>query len=184
MKLALYLGCLIPTEQYAYEISTREVLPRLGVDLADLKGFACCGTPVRSINSLGWLYLSARVMAIAEEADLDLLPLCNTCHLSLCTTRDTLQNVDGAKTKVNSLLADEGLKYEGNHRVWHVVELLHDQIGLEKIRSVAKRSLKDVKFASHIGCHAIRPNELGRIDNPENPRKLDELIEALGGREP
>ena len=34
-KYALYLGCTIQTEQYGFEMSTRETLPRLGVELVE-----------------------------------------------------------------------------------------------------------------------------------------------------
>lgn len=184
MKLALFLGCLIPTEQYAYELSAREVLPKLGLELVDLEGFSCCGEPVRSIGSLGWLYLSTRNMAIAEGAGLDVLSLCSTCHLSLCQSRHILRNDDGLKNRLDSLLDEEGLKYEGKQKIWHLVELLHDQIGLDKIGSTVKRPLTGLRLAEHIGCHAIRPSEIGRIDDPENPVKLKALIEALGAESP
>jgi heterodisulfide reductase subunit B len=42
------------------------------------------------------------------------------------------------------------------------------------------RPLEGVKLASHPGCHAIRPSDLQRVDDAENPRKLDDLIRALG----
>ena len=29
MKYALYPGCVIPTEQYAYEMSIREIMPKI-----------------------------------------------------------------------------------------------------------------------------------------------------------
>ena len=34
MKYALYPGCVMPTEQYAYEVSIREIMPKLDIDLA------------------------------------------------------------------------------------------------------------------------------------------------------
>ena len=32
-KVGLYLGCTIPTEQYGYEMSIREVIPEFGITL-------------------------------------------------------------------------------------------------------------------------------------------------------
>ena len=38
-KYALFPGCIMPTEQYGYELSIRQVLPMLDVELVDLEGF-------------------------------------------------------------------------------------------------------------------------------------------------
>jgi len=35
-KYGLYPGCIMPTEQYAYELSTRSIFKTLGIDLVDL----------------------------------------------------------------------------------------------------------------------------------------------------
>ena len=71
-KYALYPGCVMPTEQYAYELSIRETFPLLDIELIDLEGFSCCGEPMKSVNQLMTLYLSARNLAIGEKHDLDL----------------------------------------------------------------------------------------------------------------
>ena len=44
-KYALYPGCLMPTEQYAYELSLREIFPLLDIELVDVDDFSCCGEP-------------------------------------------------------------------------------------------------------------------------------------------
>ena len=67
MKVAVYWGCVIPTAQYAYEMSVREVLPKLGVEIVDLEDVSCCGTPLKSVNMFASIYLAARNMAIAEK---------------------------------------------------------------------------------------------------------------------
>ena len=82
-KYALFPGCLMPTEQYAYELSIRETLPLLGVELVDVEGFSCCGEPMKSVNQLLTLYLSARNLAIAEKHHLDVFVPCAMCHLAL-----------------------------------------------------------------------------------------------------
>jgi len=181
LKFALYLGCTVQSEQFGYEASVREVLPRLGVELHDIEGVSCCGFPVfSSISPRSWHYLSARNMAIAEQLRLDLLPLCNGCQLSFIETKHALEADEELKTYVNSKLREEDLIYTGTSKIVHILEVLHDMIGLARISSVVKRPLKGLKFATHPGCHAIRPSSLGRPDDPENPMKLDRLLMALG----
>lgn len=184
MKVAVYWGCVIPASQYAYEMSVREVLPKLGVELVDLEDCSCCGTPLKSINTFASIYLAARIIAIAEKTGLnDLLVLCNGCHLSFSEAKYLLKTDLALKQKIDSLLNDEGLGLEGSSlKIWHVIDLLHDAVGKETIREKLKKSLDGLKFASQYGCHLIRPSSFGRIDDPENPKKLDELIEWLGAK--
>jgi len=181
LKYALFLGCTIQSEQFGYEASVREVMPRLGVDLEDMRGASCCGFPAfSSVAPAAWFYLSARNLAIAESLGLDILPLCNGCSLSFVETKHHLEVNQEFENYINDNLEKEGLKYTGKTKVVHILEILHDIIGVEKIGNIVKTPLYDLKFAAHPGCHAIRPSSLGRPDDPEDPQKLDELIKALG----
>lgn len=180
MKFAFYPGCTVESEQYAYEISAREIFPKLGIQLIDVEGFSCCGYPVKNVSIPAWLYLSARNLALAEKSGLDVLPLCNGCNLSFREVNHYLEEKPSLKERINSLLSLEGLSYTGNTKSWHILEFLRDVVGIEKIKSVVNRPLKGLKLATHYGCHAIRPSELGMVDDPEDPHILEELIEALG----
>jgi len=179
-KYALYPGCVMPTEQYAYEISIRESLPVLGVELVDVEGFSCCGEPLKSVNQLMTLYLSARNLAIAEKNKLDVFAPCAMCHLSLSECKRLLDTNPEMKDRINNLLSAEELNYEGSTNIVNTVDLLHDHIGLETIKQHVKKPLKGLKFATHYGCHLIRPSEIGRPDNSENPQKMEEILKALG----
>ena len=158
------------------------MLPKLDIDLVEIKGAACCGFPLNSIDNLTWTYLTARNLALCEDQHLDMLPLCNGCHLSMCEVKHALQADPRLKERVNALLASEGLRYEGVGKVRHVIEVLHDDIGPERIQKAVSKPLAGLKFAAHYGCHALRPSELGRPDDARNPRKLETLIGALGAR--
>jgi heterodisulfide reductase subunit B2 len=181
LRYALYLGCTIQSEQYGYEVSVRETLPRLGIELADMEGVSCCGSPaLNSVSKLGWHYLSARNLAIAENMGLDVLPLCNGCHLSFIETKHFLEKDPELKNIINMNLEKEGLNYRGDIRIVHLLEALHDEIGTQKISEKVVKPLGGIKLASHPGCHAIRPSDLQKVDDAENPQKLDDLIRALG----
>jgi len=182
MKYAFYPGCVMPTEQYAYEISIREVLPKLDVELVDLEGFSCCGEPLKSVNQMLTLSLSARNIAIAEKEELDIFAPCPMCHLALSESKRILDSDIHMRERVNKFLADENLVYKGTSDIVHTVDLLHDIVGLEKIKKLVKTPLKDLKIASHYGCHTIRPSEIGRPDDSENPEKMDRILEVIGGK--
>lgn len=181
MKVAVYWGCKIPTAQYGYEMSVRQVFPYFNIELVDLKGASCCGGPVRSINISAAMYLSARNLALAGQTDLDdLLVPCNECHFMLSEAKYRMDEDEEMRRKVEELLKEEGLQYSSKVKIWHVVDLLHDKVKIDAVKANVKKPLKGLKFAVHPGCQIIRPSEIGRVDNAENPRKLEALVKALG----
>lgn len=179
-KFALYPGCIMSTEQYAYEISIRETLPLLDIELVDIDGFSCCGEPLKSVNQLMMLYLSARNLALAEKNKLDMFAPCAICHLALSECRYVLGSNPEMKERINGMLAAEDLTYNGTGEIVHTVDLLHDRIGIEEIVKHVKKPLKDIKLATHYGCHAIRPKEIGRPVDSEHPMKMEAILSALG----
>lgn len=182
MKYALYLGCVMPTEQYAYEVSIREIMPKLDVDLVDLKDFSCCGMPLKSVNQMLTLSLSARNLAVAEKKGLDVFTPCPICHLALCEAKHILDSDPSMKERINKFLADEGLTYNGSSDVVSILDLLHDVVGVDKIKKLVKKPLKDMKIATHYGCHLIRPSEIGRPDDSENPQKMETILKIIGAK--
>jgi len=179
-KYALYPGCIMPTEQYAYEISIRETLPLIGIKLVDVEGFSCCGEPIKSINQMLTLSLSAHNLAIAENKGLDIFVPCPVCHLALSECKRVLDNDSSMRDRVNSFLKDEDLSYTGESKLFHTVDLLHDVIGLEEIKKHVKKPLSDLKVATHYGCHLIRPSEIGRPVDSENPQKMETILKIIG----
>lgn len=179
-KYALFPGCVMPTEQYAYEVSLRNVLPILDIDLVDIQGFSCCGEPMKSVNQLLTLTLSARNIAIAEKQNLDIFAPCPMCHLSLSEAKRILDNDADMKKRINTYLQDEDLEYIGKNKIITTLDLLHDIVGLEKIKEKVKTPFKDLKVATHYGCHLIRPSEIGRVDDSENPQKMEDILKIIG----
>jgi len=183
VKIAVFWGCRILTGQYGYELSVRETLPRLGVELVDLRETVCCGDPVKSVNDFAANYLGARVLALANLTGLsDLFIPCNRCHFVISETKRLIENDENTHEKISSLLREEGLEYNSDIRIWHTIDFLHDRVGLDCIKKAVVKPLKDLKLAPHYGCQILRYSDLGRVDDAEDPRKLDELINAVGGQ--
>jgi len=181
MKIAVFWGCCIQTSQFAYEMSMRETLPRLDVELVDLPEIFCCGDPVKSVNEFATTFLSARILALAGQTGLEnLLVPCNRCHFTISEAQDKINKDPKTAEKIKNLLKEEGLRYCSDIKVWHTIDFLHDCVGLEKIAKAVKSPLKGLKVATHVGCQIIRYSDLGRVDDAENPRKMDELLVALG----
>jgi heterodisulfide reductase subunit B len=172
----------MPTEQYGYEVSLKNTLPLLGVEVVDLQGFSCCGEPLKSINQMLTLTLSARNLSICEKEGLDILVPCPMCHLALSETKNILDGDENMRERINSKLSGEGLEYKGTSRIFHIIDLVHDEIGLEAVMEKVVEPLSGLNFATHYGCHIFRPSDIGRPVDPENPKKMENILEALGAR--
>ncbi len=182
MKFAFYPGCIVQSEQYAYEISARRIFPKLGIQLIDVEGFSCCGYPLRNVSIPAWFYLTTRNLALAEKLGLDIFPLCNGCNLSFCEVKHYLEKDPALKERINSLLSIEGLEYTGKTKSVHILQVLQEVIGIDKIQAAVKMPLVGLKLAAHYGCHALRPSRLEMPDDPEDPQSLEVIIEALGAK--
>jgi heterodisulfide reductase subunit B len=181
LKTAVFWGCCILTSQYAYEMSLRQVLPKFDIELVDLPEAICCGDPIKSVNDFSANYLAARALSLANLTGLEnLLVPCNRCHFTISEAKKTIQNGTKIGQKIVGLLKEEGLEYSPNIKMWHTIDLLHDYVGLKRIKKAVTKPLKGLRVASHIGCQIIRYTDLGRVDDAEDPKKLDELISALG----
>jgi len=181
METAVFWGCCILTGQYSYEMSVREVLPKLGVELVDLPEENCCGDPVKSVNDFAATYLSVRILALANQTGLgNLLVPCNRCHFAVSEAKKLMENDEPIREKITGLLKEEGMGYNPDIKIWHVIDLLHDVVGPKNLKKATTKQLKGLRFASHVGCQLIRYSDLGRADDAEMPGKLDELITAVG----
>jgi len=162
-------------------MSVREAFPKLNVELVDLSETNCCGDPVKSMKDSAANYLAVRVLTLVSKTGLDnLLVPCNRCHFVISEAKKFLEKNERSGQKIVEVLKEEGLEYNSNVRIWHVIDFLHDFVGLDNVKRAVERALKGLKLATHVGCQILRYSDLGRVDDAENPRKLDRLVNALG----
>lgn len=180
MRFALFLGCNIPARLQDYDLSSRAVLGKLGVDLVDVRDFNCCGYPIRNFDYKTFLVSSARNIALANSHHLDMLVLCKCCYGSLKKADYVLRNDKSLQNEINKMLSEEGLRFEGNSEIRHFLSVLYHDIGIEKIKEHITRPYKDFKIAVHYGCHALRPSAVVQFDDPVAPSLFDRLVEATG----
>jgi len=178
---ALFLGCTIPARQPNYELSARKALAKLGIELVDLANMTCCAPPpVQSIDLETSLAVAAYNICLAEEADLNLVTLCSGCFESLAMANAMLKDDEQLKSKVNRILSQAGKEFTGSKEVKHYLQVLMDDVGLTRLKENVSKPLSNLKVAAFYGCHALRPSELLKLDDPERPRILEDLIETLG----
>ncbi len=176
MKYALFLGCKIPYYIEQYDSSTRALFDLFDMDWVDIK-FNCCGYPIRNLNFESYILSAARNMALAERKQVDILTPCKCCYGSFKHAQFYLQNYKELKDKVNEILKKENLMWNNHSKVKHILTVLHDEIGIQRLRTKIKNRLKTLKVAVHYGCHALRPSHITHFDNPLNPSIFEHLIE-------
>jgi len=180
MKYAVFLGCNIPARLNQYETSTRAVLEKLGVGWVDIREFNCCGYPLRNIDFKVFLLSSARNLALAEKRRLNVMALCKCCYGSLKKADYLMKENASLRKEVNKTLEKEGLRYEGGIEVKHYLPILYHEVGLTSIKEKVKKPFKGLKIATHYGCHALRPSQIVRFDDPVSPSLFDQLVEVTG----
>jgi len=167
------------------ERAIRLTMPRLGVELVDLDGTACCpafGT-FPSADEIASLAISAWNLSIAEEKGVDLIVECGSCYSSLRVGRDKLLRDKEKKKQVNELLSTANKRFEGTAKIRHMIDVLYNEVGPEKISSVITKGLEGVNAVVQYPCHTLFPSEIVGFDAPSGrPHMLGELVEALGAK--
>lgn len=179
-KYLIFLGCATPYRVSSYEISSRKILAKLGIELVEMPEFNCCGLPFDPVSHESMLILAAKNLALAEHQGLNILTLCPGCAGTLKKVNKILNQDQEQRDMVNSHLKEAGVQFNGSVETKHLLQLLREDVGIEKIKASVTRPLTKLKVAEHNGCHLLRPKEYFDFDDPEDPQTLKMLIEATG----
>ncbi|NVM22812.1 MAG: CoB--CoM heterodisulfide reductase iron-sulfur subunit B family protein [Desulfobacterales bacterium] len=180
MKFALFLGCTVPARLKEYEISSRRVLRELGVELVDIPEFNCCGYPLRNIDFKAFVLSAARNLALAESHGLNMLSLCKCGYGTMRMADYVMMENASLRKEINAILAKEGLKYEAEIQIMHLLTVLYKEVGVDAIGEKITRHYENLKIAAHYGCHALRPSSVVQFDDPVAPSLFDQLVEVTG----
>ena len=179
MSFAFFGGCQVEGALPSYGERSRVVLAHLGVALVDLP-FTCCGYPIRSLRRDAFLMSAARNLALAEKAGVPIVTPCKCCFGALKNAERALRGDPSLQDVVAPALASEGLRWTGQTEVHHLLRVLTDEVGLETIAAAVRAPLSDWRLAPSYGCHALRPSNVTRFDNPHAPTLFENLLETLG----
>jgi heterodisulfide reductase subunit B len=181
---AVFWGCTIPARFPFIEKSTRLVFDDLGANVREIEGHTCCpeGVLVKSSDEDVFFTTAARNLALVEREGLDVVTPCNGCYSTFKETWSHLEVEWREKDRINERLAREDLRYDGRLKITHFAEWLADDIGAAVVGGKAVNSLWGMKLAVHYGCHLLRPSPAVNWDDPLQPKKVEEIVAALGAR--
>jgi len=183
MKFAYYISCINEGMTKELDVALNLMKKDLGIELERMEEATCCGgSALEFVHPDAAVVNNARNIALAEKMGLDMVTTCNTCLLGLLEAKHKIDADEALKAKVNKYLGAQGLEYKGTSKVTHLLWVLGEDYGLDKLKAKVKKPLTGIKIAPFYGCHILRPSHLfGDRDDPYAPSSLDMVIEALGG---
>jgi len=184
MKYAYFPGCSVEASAHEYGMSCMAVNKVLGIELVEIPDWNCCGSidAVHAYNPELSLSLSARNFSIAETMNMDIVTLCSACFFTLSRASKMLHEDPNLKGAVDKIMNDAGLKFTGESKIRHYLDVLINDVGPSKIAEKVKVPLKGLKVAPYYGCLIVRPPQVRSFDDPEHPKSMDKIIEAIGAQ--
>ena len=181
MKIAYFPGCTLKAAAKNFEDSALAAAQALGIEMVELPRWTCCGT-VYSLSADDLMHHIAPVrnlLRVVESGYDKVVTLCAMCYNTLKMSNLRFRQNPADREKITQFMYEEKTQYEGQVEVYHLLELLRDKVGFDKIEGKIKKPLKGLKVSPYYGCTLLRPKEAA-IDDPESPQLLAKLLTAMG----
>jgi len=170
---AYYPGCSLHASAAEYDVSTRLVHQRLGIELREVPDWTCCGASSahRASRLLGYA-LPAHNLRLAEEMGLPLATPCPACFSRLKFASHDLHDPK-RRAAVSEALGGE---FRNTVEVLPILATLSP----EEVAGAVQKPLRGLKVACYYGCVFVRPGKVTNFDDEENPQSMDRLLQAAG----
>ncbi len=165
MKVSYYPGCSLEGTAADYAASIAGVTPLMGLELAELEDWNCCGaSAAHSLNHQLSVSLPARNLALARQAGMDVVVPCALCFNRLKAAEKEQQ---GREETI------------GNIKIWDLLDFLTQESFLSSLGKKMVRPLTGLKAVGYYGCLASRPPAITDKADWENPKDLERLLQVL-----
>jgi heterodisulfide reductase subunit B2 len=141
MSYRYYPGCSLEGTAKEYDISVRSTLAALGVEIAEIPDWTCCGaSAAEATDGLLSLALPAVNLALAAKMEEkgDVLAPCSACYLNLKKVEKKVEKDDDLRKTLNTILAEKSLELPRKIRVRHLLDVLAMDVRAERIRGAVK----------------------------------------------
>lgn len=179
-KYTYYPGCTLYTKARNLDLCARKAAEKVGFELVEMPSWNCCGAIYNAASDdLAAQVGPVRNLAKASQLGDKLVTLCAACHNVLKRVAGRLSQ-PGNEVERDRLVSFVDEKFERPVRVLHYLEVLKNEIGLDKVKEKVTKPLAGLKVASYYGCLMVRPKDVLEFDDPENPQVMDDLMRVLG----
>ncbi|MEW6143131.1 MAG: CoB--CoM heterodisulfide reductase iron-sulfur subunit B family protein [Chloroflexota bacterium] len=170
---AYYPGCTLKTTAREFDVSTKALCGALGIRLLELKHWGCCGaSSAHGTDHLLALALPAREIASASQMGWPLVAVCAMCFSRLKHSEAALHD-ESMRNKLSGIV---GKPLPASYEVLHLLQVIDNM----RDRMPVTRPLSGLKAACYYGCVLVRPKDVSRMDDVENPQIMDRVIRAAG----
>ncbi len=176
-------GCSLTSSAVEYDVSFRLVADAFGIGLDELTDWNCCGAspaPHHWGGELGIL-LPARNLHIAGAGHPSVVAPCAGCYNRLKYAQFELERNPELRERTGAALG-EAVRYQTE--VLNVIQLLNREIAPGDLSERVQRRLSGLSLGTYYGCVLVRPPEVVRYDDPNNPVKMEPLLNATGAATP
>ena len=182
MKYSYYPGCSLHATALEFDLSTKAVFNSLGLTLEEVPDWNCCGaTSAHSTSESLNIGLNLRNLIIAENAQNDLVIPCAACYNNTKIADYLVRNGQEQAKEINAeMLWTLGKDYQASINVKHALEIVTTDEMLANVKKTVVNPLKGLKVACYYGCLLLRPSKMVAIDDPEQPKKMNKLMNVLG----
>lgn len=182
LRVAYFPGCTLKTDARDFESSALAVARALGIEVAELSRWNCCGTvySLDAVNLMPRLASVHNLIRAEEEGFSEIMTLCSMCYNTLKRTNNLFTSRNSDLATINDFLCPEP-DYSGRVKIYHFLEFLREKIKPEQVKSLVVSPLAGVAVAPYYGCLLLRPKEIA-IDDPEKPEILTPILSALGAK--
>lgn len=122
----------------------------------------------------------ARILAMASKKEMAVMTPCKCCYGSLKQADYWMRQNEKLRDRVNGLLKTDGLQWSEGVIVHHLLTALSQDVTLKRLKAHITHPLNGIRLAAHYGCHALRPGDVTRFDNPLAPTLFEKVLETTG----
>lgn len=174
-------GCTLKNKAKDLDAYARVSAEALGFSLEEIPEWQCCGGVYpTAADEVAQKLSSVRALAAARDAGRELVTLCSACYNVLKQVNADMQGNEFVAFKANNYLKQDGIEYHGEVNVVHFLEVLRDKVGWANVKAAVKNPLAGKKIGAYYGCLLLRPANVLKFDDPENPQILEDFIKAIG----
>ena len=157
------------------------VARNLGLELTPLEGATSCGAGIiKQANQRLQLALNARTFAMAESLGLEILTPCAATAGNLKQDLEKLRSDNILMKEINDVLIKTcDMEFTGNTEVHHLLHVLVDEIGLDKVEKLAVNKF-DFRVAPYYSPYFQMEGACGG-DSVNDPEYFERLVQSLGG---
>jgi heterodisulfide reductase subunit B len=179
-RIAYYPGCSLHGTARELGSSFEASAKTLGLELAEIPGWNCCGTTAAHSSSrlLAASLPANELVKVGTDMHLEsVVAPCAACFNRFAVTNHELENDEQLRREVELVV---GRAIPSGIKVLNLIDAYYEGVGLEQLRAKVTRPLGGMKIAAYYGCLLTRPPKSTLAEDPEYPTRMDEVLKVLG----